>query len=133
MNAQIATLVYAIGIAGLFLLDRERDIRPSKALWIPVVWLLINESRSVSDWLNSGPTISQSASYLEGSPLDAVIFGVLMAGGVLVLIYRRKQIGPILLANWPILLFFTYCALSSTWSDYPFVALKRCFKATGDW
>ena len=74
MNAQIATLVYAIGIAGLFLLDRERDIRPSKALWIPVVWLLINESRSVSDWLNSGPTISQSASYLEGSPLDAVIF-----------------------------------------------------------
>jgi exopolysaccharide production protein ExoQ len=132
MNAQLATLVYAIGIAGLFWLDRERDLRPSKALWIPVIWLLINESRSVSDWLNSGPTISQSASYLEGSPLDAVIFGLLMAGGVLVLIYRRKQIGPILLANWPILLFFTYCALSSSWSDYPFVSLKRCFKATGD-
>ena len=34
--------------------------------------------------------------------------------------------------NAPILLFFSYCAVSILWSDYPDVALRRWIKALGD-
>jgi O-antigen ligase len=41
-------------------------------------------------------------------------------------------VGSILLQNWPICLFFSYAALSITWSDYPFVTLKHWIKGIGD-
>jgi hypothetical protein len=48
MNTLLATLVYCAGIAVIFYLDRDEKVRTSKALWIPVIWLLINGSRPVS-------------------------------------------------------------------------------------
>lgn len=132
MNAQIATLVYTGVILGLFFLDRDRSVRTSKALWIPVTWLLINGSRPVSEWLQTGPTVAPVDRYVEGSPLDALVFGILIAAGLIVLAYRGRQVGMLLLANLPILLFLSYCAMSTLWSDYPFVAFKRWGKAAGD-
>jgi O-antigen ligase len=86
----------------------------------------------VSLWLQIGPTFDTPDKYLEGSPLDAFVFGTLLAAGLIVLVGRRRQVGLLLRANWPILLFFSYCALSTLWSDYPFVAFKRWTKAVGD-
>ena len=40
MSPQIGALIVGIGILGLFWLDRDPDARTSKALWIPMVWLL---------------------------------------------------------------------------------------------
>jgi len=132
MTPPIATLLFAIGILGLFLLDRDRKARTSKALWLPVVWLLIVGSRPVSMWLGMAPLLESPDQYLEGSPLDRSVFIALLALGLIVLIGRRRQIGAVLRANAPILLFFFYCALSIFWSDYPFVAFKRWTKAVGD-
>jgi O-antigen ligase len=133
MTSNIATIAFAIGIAALFYLDRDPKARTSKALWIPVVWLLINGSRPASFWLQTTATvISSPDQYLDGSPVDARVWGILLLAGVIVLIGRRKRIGTLLGANAPILLFFGYCALSILWSDYPFVALKRWTKAVGD-
>ncbi len=132
MNQQLATIVYIAGIVALFLLDRNPNERTSKALWIPVLWLMIVGSRPVSMWFQSGPTISQAAQYTEGSPIDATVFGILIAAGLLVLCLRSHEVKRFLRANLPLLLFFSYCALSIIWSDYSFVAFKRWSKAIGD-
>lgn len=128
----IATILCVAGIAWLFWLDRDRHARTSPALWIPTVWMLINGSRSVSQWLHPGSTESLSMQSAEGSPLDAAIFGLLILAGILVLNFRTRRAGQILRQNLPILLFFAYCAVSILWSDYSFIALKRWSKAIGD-
>ncbi len=128
----IATFVCIAEILWLFALDRDRDAKTSPALWIPTLWLLINGSRSVSQWLHSSAVVPLAAQYSEGSPMDAAIYGLLILGGIVVLNFRTRRTGEILLRNVPILLFFFYCAVSILWSPYPFIALKRWSKAIGD-
>jgi O-antigen ligase len=130
MNPSLATLICACGIAGLFYLDRDNSLRTSKALWLPVIWIWIVGSRSVSAWLGVGPT--EGNVQLEGSPFDAVIFGVLMAAAIGVLIRRRRRTRTLLAANWPILIYFFYCLISVAWSYHPDVSFKRWIKAIGD-
>lgn len=129
--SQIATVVYAFGILGLFVLDRDRKARTSKALWLPVVWLLINGSRPVSVWLQIGPPTSADL-YLEGSPLDRNIYLALLAAGLIVLLGRQATVVRFLQANPSIVLFVSYCAVSISWSDYPGVAFKRWIKSLSD-
>ena len=138
MSPQTASLVFAFGILGLFLLNRDRNAQTSKALWIPVVWMLIAGSRPVSVWLAGGggdQSIAQYQSvsqYMEGSALDRNVFIVLMALGILVLVARAPKVGAILRANGALILYMFFCALSVTWSDYPGVAFKRWIKFLGD-
>jgi O-antigen ligase len=70
--------------------------------------------------------------YVDGSPIDAAVFGILITSGVVVLSRRSKRVSKFLRANAPIFLFVAYCAVSTLWSDYPFVALKRWVKSVGD-
>jgi exopolysaccharide production protein ExoQ len=125
----LATVICACGIAGLFYLDRDNTVRTSKALWLPVAWLWLVGSRSVSVWLGVSST---GGSELDGSPLDAAVFGVLLAGAVAVLIWRGKRTRIFLTASWPILIYFFYCLVSVAWSYYPAVSFKRWIKAIGD-
>src|ERR1019366_9604211 len=98
----IATIVFVIGIIGLFWLIRDRKARPSHALWIPLVWLLITGSRPVSAWLNLGPTFDSPEKYLDGSPLDAAVWGFLMVAGLIVLATRQGRVAKFVQANGPI-------------------------------
>ena len=132
MNQQTATYAYMAWIAGLFFLDRDAKEVASKALWIPVAWLMIIGSRPVSAWFQSGPTAATVAQYADGSPLDATVYGVLIAAGMVVLCFRSTQLKRFLRVNLPLILFFSYCALSVVWSDYSFVAMKRWLKSVGD-
>ena len=133
MSPNLASLLFAVFITGLFVLDRDNKLRTSKALWIPVLWLLINGSRPVSLWLQGAAPIAQTSDqYLEGSPIDRNIYTALEALGLFVLVARREKIGVILKSNLPIIIFFAYCAVSALWSDYPDVSLKRWFKGFGD-
>ena len=137
MSPLVGTIVFGFGIWGLFFLDRDRKARTSKALWIPVLWLLISGSRMVSQWLsitglwNAAPLSSVDQS-LDGSPFDRNLLLGLIALAVIVLIRRRPLVVRVARANGPILLFFLYCAATIVWSDYPDVALKRWTKAIGD-
>jgi exopolysaccharide production protein ExoQ len=131
MNPSLASLVYACGIAGLFYLDRDKSIRTSKALWLPVLYLWILGSRPVSVWLGAtpagGPTIQ-----LDGSPVDAAFFAILLIAAICVLVHRGRRTLTFLNANGPILVYFLFCLLSVLWSDFPLVAFKRWIKAIGD-
>jgi exopolysaccharide production protein ExoQ len=131
MNPFVATLVYFVGIGGLFFLDRDKSLRTSKALWLPVVWFLIVGSRAVSVWLNLSPAAGTDVQ-MDGSPLDRGVFALLLVMGLLVLVHRGRKTSAALKANWPILIYFGFCLMSVLWSDFPDVALKRCIKATGD-
>lgn len=132
MSPEIAIVVYGIGILGLFLLERDQSSRVSKALWIPVAWLWIIGSRPVSQWLDMAPVTNSPDTYLDGSPLDRAVFGALLVAGLIVLFRRGREVATLLRSNWPILLFFSYCAVSAIWSDYPDVAFRRWVKGLGD-
>lgn len=132
MSPLIATFVFAIAVLALFALDRERNVRTSKSLWLPVAWIWIIGSRPVSAWLGIGSGTDTAVELAEGSPLDASVFAVLLAAGVIVLISRTRRTSACLKASWPILIYFAYCLLSLLWSDYPNIAFKRWTKALGD-
>lgn len=134
MPPAVATAVFAAGVVGLFLLDRNREREVSPALWIPVMWLSISGSRMVSAWLQLAPSAGPESAdqYLEGSPFDRMVLTALLAAGVAVLFARWRRSEVFVRANGPILLFFLYCLASVVWSDYPGVAFRRWTKLAGD-
>jgi exopolysaccharide production protein ExoQ len=131
MNPSVATLICACGIAGLFYLNRDRSVRTSKALWLPIIWVGIIGSRAVSGWLGITPSSGTNVQ-LDGSPVDAAISGVLLAAAIAVLIYRKKRVLILVRANWPVLAYLSFCLVSTAWAYYPDVAFKRWTKAIGD-
>jgi exopolysaccharide production protein ExoQ len=132
MPPAIASIAYVLGILVLFRLDRDTQSRTSRALWIPVAWLSLGASRNVGQWLGVAPVMRSPDQFLDGSPLDALIFAALEAAAMMVLVARHRQAAAFVRANWPLVLFFLYCAVSVLWSDYPGVALKRWVKAAGN-
>lgn len=138
MTPLIASVAFGCGIWALFALDRDLRIKTSKALWLPVVWMLIGASRNVSEWLAvNGPVQSSDsgnvgASYLDGNPTDRNVMALMLFLAFVVLVGRWKKVARVLRANTPILLFFAYCAVSSAWSEHPDVSIKRWIKALGD-
>lgn len=133
MNSLVASLFCACGIAGLLYLDREKTVHTSRALWLPGIWIGIVGSRSLSAWLGLSPSANDVQQMrLDGSPVDAAAFGVLLAIAIAVLLRRKGRTQTLLMANWPILIYFLYCLVSVTWSYHPDVAFKRWIKAIGD-
>jgi exopolysaccharide production protein ExoQ len=129
----IALLICITGIAGLFFLNRDKSVRNSTALWLPVIWLWIVGSRPVSAWLGMGGTSGGTlASTLDGSPLDAAVFGILVLAGIAVLFSRMSKTKALLIISGPIIIYFLYCLISVTWSPIPGPAFKRWTKAIGD-
>jgi exopolysaccharide production protein ExoQ len=131
MSARIATIAYMLMIVALFVADRDRKVRVSAALWLPVVWLAICGSRPVSMWFGMNSVSDSPSQYLEGSPFDRFLLAALVAAGMAVLIARRVKVLAILRVNAPIILFVVYCGISITWSDFPDVSLKRWVKLLG--
>ncbi len=140
MTPLLATVVYAAGILMLFVLGSEGKSRTSKALLLPIVWLLINGSRPISTWFETqtvafSNTAESSALYAaieEGSPVDRNIYLVILAAALFVLFKRRTTVGRFLRANPVLLWFVAYCGISIAWSDFPFIAFKRWIRLLGD-
>jgi exopolysaccharide production protein ExoQ len=132
MSSNIATVVYVLLILTLFLLERDRTSKVSSAVWIPVLWLSLGASRSVSQWIWGVDYTDSVDQYTQGSPLDALIYTGLMAAGMAVLLSRRERTATFLRSNGPLLLFFIYCGVSVLWSDYSFISFKRWIKSIGD-
>jgi exopolysaccharide production protein ExoQ len=138
MGFALAFALFAIGVSGLFYLDRDKAVRNSPALWLPVIWLWIIGSRPPSDWLQIWIGFGQMRpsagldAQLDGSPVDAIIFLALFAAAVAVLHRRSKPTVSLLGSSLPVLIYFFYCAASCLWSPFPDVAFKRWIKDVGD-
>jgi exopolysaccharide production protein ExoQ len=132
MPPLVAKILFALGIAGVFYLDRDKKNRAvSKSLWIPAAWLWFCLSRSLSEWLGLSSGNAAVAS-VEGSPLDAALFALLEVLALAVLMRRQQKVVSILRNNWAIGVFFAYAGLSIVWSGYPLVTLKHWIKGIGD-
>lgn len=121
----------------LFLFWRElRDkTDESGALWIPFIWFFITGSRFVSQWLSMvGVPVGASSlesSLEDGSPIDRVVFVVLIAAGLYVLSRRRVLLREFVRQNAWLTAFLIFCFLAILWSDFPFIAFKRWIKVLG--
>jgi hypothetical protein len=94
--------------------------------------MMILGSRYVSEWLTLGSTVEISATVLEeGSPLDRIVFFILIAAAFYVLWKRRISWSLLFQKNVGLTLFLCYCAVSILWSDFPFIAFKRFIKVLG--
>jgi exopolysaccharide production protein ExoQ len=129
---QIAAVLFAVGIAGLFYLDRGGSARPSKALWLPVIWLSTDGSRPVSAWLGMGGGYEVPGQLPPTSLLDQVVAGSLILLGIVVVIHRRSVAAALLRASWPVRLYFSFALVSLSWSDFPGWGFKRWVRALGD-
>jgi O-antigen ligase len=121
---------------GLIVFLFRRDIleKPNVtgALWLPLLWLVLICSRSVSQWFTIfGLHVSGAASLEEGSPLDASFYFAMIIAGFCVLTKRQVRLSEIALNNGWLLAFLLYCLISIVWSDFPLVAFKRWIKILG--
>ena len=129
------TLASCLAVAAIIFLFR-RDIREkpdiTAALWLPLLWLVLGCSRSVSAWLNIfGLPVSGAPSVEEGSPLDAWVYFALIIAGFCVLAKRQVRLSEVVSNNGWLIVFLLYCFISITWSDFPFIAFKRWLKILG--
>lgn len=131
MGFSLALLICSIGIAGLFVLDRDKSVRNSRAMWAPVIWLWLIGSRPPSAWLGMGPVGSGLDATLEGNSTDALVYALLVIAGIVILLRRRRS-KSVLAENAVVLVYFGYCLLSIVWSPFPDAAFKRWIKAIGD-
>ena len=129
MSPQLALYLSLGFTCWLFYRYREREAGVSTALWIPLAWLFILSSRSVSAWVGAAETADQQ---LDGSPLDSLVFLALIVAGATVLSRRRLDWGGLLRSNRWLIIFFIYLGISVLWSEYPFVSFKRWIKDLGN-
>ena len=111
----------------LFRREARQKANIGKALWIPLIWLLITGSRPVSEWFSPG----SAASVEEGSPLDAMVYLTLIVAGWIVLQQRGVNLSTFVRNNQWLTAFFIYTLISIAWSDFPFIASKRWIKVLG--
>jgi len=132
MPPKVALLAFLCALLALIPLDRRWHRDVSVSSWIPVLWVLIIGSRPISAWLSPHAQLVGADSYTEGSPTDRAVFLLLIILGVVVLARRRVNWHDILSRNKWVIVFFGYFAISTLWSDYPFVSFKRWVKDFGN-
>ena len=123
MPPRIALILCIIFIIFLFRRDSGRHSELSKAIWVPLIWMIIIGSRAVSQWLNLSTNLESTDIYLEGSPFDRAIFLILIITGIFILLRRKISWSQILHNNTWIVIFFLYSGITFDWSDFPFVSL----------
>jgi exopolysaccharide production protein ExoQ len=127
----VALLLTVVFVGYLFRRDFEEQPNVTRALWIPIAWMLIIGSRFVSMWLDTFGVPVGGISLEEGSPIDAAVFLILIVSAARILVRRQVRLSEIVRENQWLAIFFVYCFIAISWSDFPFVAFKRWIKIIG--
>jgi O-antigen ligase len=131
LPSNVALVIYAAVILWLFGRDFREKPNVTGALWLPFFWMFISGTRFISQWLAIFGLNFGGVSVEEGSPLDAVVFAVLIIGGLRVLSRRQVRWSEFIRNNPVVALYFAYCLVAVLWSDFPLVAVKRWVKLFG--
>ena len=123
-------LLAAVGLI-VWLFHRDRRLRraPSLALLVPGAWLAILGTRPMANWY--GPEANAAATDLEGNVVNLVVLGFLILSAFVVLRQREFHWSEFIRNNKALVAVYLYLAVSTFWSDYTFVALKRLAKDFG--
>lgn len=132
MPRQLAILVFTVFVIWLWRQDAKTRPQFSKALWIPLIWVLILGSHPIGWWLTFFFGIgSTGGSNLEGSPINSAFYSLLIFASIVVVARRGVSWGKVIRNNLGLSLFFAYLAVTILWSDFPVATTKRWIKEIG--
>jgi exopolysaccharide production protein ExoQ len=132
MPPSLALALWIILLWGLLRFDPANDSKISVALWVPVISMVIVGSRNPSQWLDGQVGMSAQA-FEEGNPLDRAISSGLILLTIGILMSRSFKWGSFFARNSALIAFVFFALVSTCWSDFPFVALKRWFRDLGNY
>jgi exopolysaccharide production protein ExoQ len=130
LSPTLGLLIYLFLIMLLLYFEPTDEGAIAPALWLPTIWFLIVASRLPSQWFSLSSTLSIAA-YEDGSPLDRIIYLLLILLGICTLVARRIQLPEIIKRNSVLTIFLFYALVSTAWSDYPFITFKRWIRDIG--
>src|ERR1051326_574946 len=132
MPRQLAILVYTLFAIWLWREDAKSRPHLSKALWIPLIWLLLLGSRQPSwwSWFFFGIG-SSAASDLEGNSVGAAFCTLLICLSLIIVARRRVSWSEVFGGNTGLVLFYAFLGLTIIWAAYPFPTFKRWTKEIG--
>jgi len=98
----------------------------SKALWVPLLWLLLASSRG-----RLTPERLAEVEAYQASPVIRALFSALIVLALIVLWRRRIPWQQFVHRNLWIFALFALMGVSVLWSDYHWVSFKRFIKTSG--
>lgn len=132
MSPPVATAITAIIILYMLFAEAKTQLHGvSKAIWVPFAWMFLAGSRYVSQWLYPNAASRSPDAIMEGSPLDRMVFLLLVILGILVLLRRDIKWKVLLSQNRWACAYLLFGMASILWSQYPSIAAKRWIKALG--
>jgi len=100
-------------------LERKQAPEVSLALWVPTIWILLIASKPLGVWFEAGGDME------SGSPLDRIIFLVILFLGLMILAKRRLNLSKFIRENIWLMILIGYMLVSIIWSDIPYISFKR--------
>jgi len=130
MPPSLALLLWLILLLWLFVRDPANDKRVSPVLWLPLIWLVLLASRSISQWL-ALTTLTSATTLEEGNYVDHIIYLALTFLALRVLVARHFSWRDAFARNSALALFALFALLSVTWSDFPLASFRRWLRELG--
>ena len=131
MNPTLALIICAATIIWIIWRDIRNHLSISNVIWIPLIWMFILASRSISSWANITAELPELSGIIDGNPIDRNILILFIIIGIVILIKLNVNWIEIIKNNKMIFVFLLYCFISFIWSDYPFVSVKRLIRTFG--
>jgi O-antigen ligase len=119
----------------VWLLAKDRKLSPgmSHALWIPTLWVIVLGSRPISLWFGAQESfLATDDPSIEGSTYNRNFYLGMILIGIFILVKRQISWRKVIRENRWLFIFFLYFLVSTLWSEYTFVSLKRWFKNFGN-
>ena len=130
MSPYIALIISAIFIIWCLRFDLPKNRKTSPALWISIIWIFIIATRLPSQWIGA-EVIGTSQALQEGNALDRVFYILLIVASISVLVSRSQNWKIIISLNGFLVALLSYSLLSTIWSDFTLVSIKRWIRDLG--
>jgi exopolysaccharide production protein ExoQ len=127
MPPPLASLITSGFIAFLFRSDHRERSGITRALWIPLLWLLVIVSKPVAVWLQ----ILLGLQWGEAVSADSIVWITLIIAGARILAKRGVTVSEIVRNNRFLSAYVLYCFISVFWSDSWFWSFKHWIATLG--
>jgi exopolysaccharide production protein ExoQ len=127
MRPLLATLLTLGFVSFLFRSDHRETPGVTRALWVPLLWMLVIVSKPVAVWFQ----ILFGVQWGEAVSLDSIVWTTLIIAGARILAKRGVTVSEIVHNNRFMSAFVLYCFVSVFWSDSVFWSFKHWIATLG--